>query len=137
HQPTAAPAPAPHINFVHPPRPSTPPVAPTGGGLTRLAPSPSAPTLTPPARTRGAALTLVPPPGVEGTVTLTREEPVVRMNALQSGVGSLTIRGAQRVAWEDMKEGGGVLEPSGASIGDDMPRYGNRSLLRPLDGVVV
>lgn len=123
------------------PQPPVPALVPVpAAGLTRLESSVAAdPT---PLAPRGAALILVPPPGVTGTVTLDPAEPVVRMDALQSGVGGLVIRGADRVAWEDTAERSGVLEPGaptsvGSSTGDDVPQHGNRSLLRPLDGTVV
>ena len=72
-----------------------------------------------------------------GVVTLDPEEPVARMDALQSGIGGLLIRGAAAVAWEDVDERCGVIGPGDASTGDDMPHYGNRSLVRPFDGDVL
>ncbi len=147
-----APAPTSRIDLVNRARTGTPAAgpgsapsrsaAPAGAvpssGLTSLAPSVSGTREpAPPPPTRGAALLLQPPPGVTGIVTLDPEDPVVRLDALQSGIGALTVRGAERVAWEDMGERSGVVELTGPSTGDDVPRHGNRSLLRPLDGEVV
>ena len=130
-----------HLDLVHPPRthPGAAPAAPAAPPpvtLTVLA-SPAPPAAVTPPPTRGAALMLVPPRGVTGVVTLDPDDPVARMDALQSGIGALVVRGAERVAWEDVEERTGVIGPGDSSTGDDMPLHGNRSLVRPLDGDVV
>lgn len=106
--------------------------------LTVLSPPATQPaSVTAPPPSRGAALQLIPPRGVTGVVTLDPEEPVARMDALQSGIGGLLIRGAEVVAWEDVDERCGVIGPGDSSTGDDMPQHGNRSLVRPFDGDVL
>ena len=120
---------------VAPPPPPAPP-APRGEPLVQLSGAPAAPA--PAERApRGPALLLVPPPGVTSAATLDADDPVVRLDALQSGIGALLIRGAEQVAWEDREERAGVVRSDGGVTGDDVPRHGNRSLLRPFEGDVL
>lgn len=140
HRPDDVPTGESHLDLVHPPR-SHPAAAlaapaPAPATLTVLA-SPAPPTAVTPPPARGAALLLVPPRGVTGVVTLDPDDPVARMDALQSGIGALVVRGAERVAWEDVQERTGVIGPGDSSTGDDMPLRGNRSLVRPLGGDVI
>lgn len=136
HRPVARPAPvAPPPTPPPTPTPTPPRAEVREAGLTRL--SPSAPPRWPAPATRAPALTLIPPRGVVGAVTLDADDPVVRLDAVQSGIGPLEIRGADRVAWEDVEDRGGVLATAGASTGDDVPAPGNRPVVAELDGAVV
>lgn len=86
---------------------------------------------------RAPALMLIPPPGVGRTATLDEDDPVVRLDAIQSGVGVLEIRGAERVAWEHVQDLAGVVGVTGALTGDDVPTPGNRPLVGMQDGLVL
>lgn len=65
-------------------------------------------------------------PQVNGKVTLSLDNPVVRLNVRQSAIGSLVISGAQEFAW-DTGSVSGVETLTNSDM--NIPRYGNRKLI--------
>jgi hypothetical protein len=66
-------------------------------------------------------------PRAAGTVVLTRAAPVVRLNARQSAIGSLSVAGSATFAWETRTRQNGVTRPGAAAPG--MPVHANRPLV--------
>lgn len=77
-------------------------------------------------------------PVFHGNTELSLKNPVVRLDKIQSGIGSMSITGAQAFAWEDEKLLSGIKVMGG--VGDSVvepPMYGNRSLVEFEDGKVI
>lgn len=126
--------------------------APGSGGLTlHTAPSGPGPvtqasTADPPAsgrnpasrRTTAVAERLFPAPAFGSVRQLGEANPVVRLNARQSAIGSLLVAGARSVTWEDMHFTTGARHADGHVAGTAVNTPGNRPLadIQDLSGVV-
>ena len=67
-------------------------------------------------------------PAIEEVGHLSAKNPVVRLNARQSGIGTLLIAGAGAVAWEDRDLITGAETLHGALVGSRIETAGNRPL---------
>lgn len=74
------------------------------------------------------------PKKVDGKVILTLEEPTVRLNDYQSGIGSLAIKNAQVFVWETYNGYGNLVQ---ATQDTSAPLYGNRPLAEFHKGDIV
>ena len=133
-------------------RPASPGTAPSlnpgasravSGGLTlgaSRAPTPSTsvpesskpgPRLT---RTPDASERLFPAPDFVSVRELGDANPVVRLNARQSAIGSLLVAGVRSVAWEDQNLTTGAHHADGHKAGTAVVTPGNRPLAAVQDG---
>lgn len=152
-EPTARPARAADapIDLSRPGRPAPTPVrspapaptaAPAGAGLDLSrpargsgAPAPDATTPAtvagrPPAARRGpVAPSPFPAPGIDGLRLLDDDEPVLRLDARRSAVGSLVVSGAAAVFWESEDLVTGSATIAGERIGSVVVTPGNRELV--------
>jgi hypothetical protein len=103
------------------------PAAPGSGGLTLL-PGSSGPG--PASKPRMAASErLFPAPAFGGVRQLGEANPLVRLNARQSAIGSLLVTGARSVAWEDRHLTTGAHHADGHLAGTPVSTPGNRPLV--------
>ena len=138
------------------PEPTRPPSASTApppnpgasqtvsGGLTlgtsqapaRSTPSTKAPAASTPGPRHAPAASdrLFPAPEFGSVRELGEANPVVRLNARQSAIGSLLVAGARSVAWEDQKLTTGAHHEEGHKAGTAVLTPGNRSLAGVQDG---
>lgn len=105
------------------------------GGLTldaRLSPTPAAkasPSSVPGSRPDPSASgRLFPAPGFGSVRELGQANPVVRLNARQSAIGSLLVTGVRSVAWEDRQLTTGAHHAEGHAAGTAVLTPGNRPL---------
>lgn len=71
---------------------------------------------------------LFPAPGIEEVNQLNFENPVVRLNARQSAIGTLTVSGARAVTWEASDLTTGASTYHGHTAGTPVVTAGNRPL---------
>jgi hypothetical protein len=70
-----------------------------------------------------------PAPGINEVSQLGENEPVLRLNARQSAVGSLIISGADLAVWEDTSRVTGSATAAGDTAGTPVRTRGNRPLV--------
>lgn len=111
------------------------------GGLTladRPAPTPSAKASTAsgpgPRLAPSKSERLFPAPDFGSVRELGEANPVVRLNARQSAVGSLLVAGVRSVAWEDQQLTTGAHHADGHKAGTPVVTPGNRPLAGVQDG---
>jgi hypothetical protein len=128
----AAPAPSTGLSLGTPAAPSTglslgSPAAPSAG-LTLGAPSPTAASVArrPAAPARPQPF---PAPTIDEVRELGDEDPVLRLNARESAVGSLIVTGAATVVWEDWDGVTGSATSDGGTSGTPVKTSGNRPLV--------
>ena len=118
--------------------PSTPPhtpastpsatPAPVSTGLSLGPSSPAAPAVPP--RTSAPAGSLpFPAPGIDEVRELGDDDPVLRLNARESAIGSLIVTGAASAVWEDVELVTGAGTPDGSTTGSPVTTDGNRPLV--------
>lgn len=73
-------------------------------------------------------------PGFRDTRQLTEDAPIVRLNARQSGIGTLLVHGARSTAWEDIDQVTGAENVHGEKAGVASATAGNRKLVAFHDG---
>lgn len=73
-------------------------------------------------------------PDFRDTRQLTEDAPIVRLNARQSGIGTLLVHGARSTAWEDTDQVTGAENVHGETAGVASPTAGNRKLVAFHDG---
>jgi hypothetical protein len=83
----------------------------------------SAPSAVPP------ALLPFPAPTIDEVSQLGEAEPVLRLNARQSAVGSLIVSGADVIVWEDASRVTGLATAAGDTAGTPVRTSGNRPLV--------
>jgi hypothetical protein len=120
-------------------------VAPDSGGLT-LGAAPSRPgpaaqvstTRPPSSRTIAVPERVFPAPAFGTVRQLDEANPVVRLNARQSAIGSLLVVGARSVTWEDTHLTTGARHTEGHVAGTPVSTPGNRPLadMQDSSGVV-
>ena len=133
-----------------PPSASTAPslnpgASPAGSGGLTIGASPAAsPSTKTPAAARpgprpapGASERLFPAPDFGSIRELGEANPVVRLNARQSAIGSLLVAGVRSVAWEDQKLTTGAHHSEGHAAGTAVLTPGNRPLAGIQDGAGV
>lgn len=77
---------------------------------------------------------LFPAPGFGSIRELGEANPVIRLNARQSGIGSLLVSGVRSVAWEDQQLITGAHHAEGHKAGTAAITSGNRPLAGMQDG---
>jgi hypothetical protein len=100
--------------------------------LSAAAASPSSSGPPAPTRTRPAAPAGSLPfaaPTIDEVRELGEDEPVVRLNARESAIGSLIVTGATFAAWEDPERVTGSVTASGGTAGSPVTTSGNRPLI--------
>ena len=108
----------------------------TLGAGTAPAPAPGA-TATATKRHRStpsASERLFPAPDFGAVRELDEANPVVRLNARQSAIGSLLVAGVRAVAWEDHQFTTGAHHADGQRVGTAVVTPGNRPLVGVQDG---
>ncbi|MHA7221767.1 hypothetical protein ACX80S_05530 [Arthrobacter sp. RHLT1-20] len=105
---------------------------PSTGGPAAARPGPA------PRPAPAAAERLFPAPAFGSLRELGEANPVVRLNARQSAIGSLLVAGARSVAWEDQNLTTGAHHADGHKAGTPVSTPGNRPLagIQDLSGVV-
>ncbi len=83
---------------------------------------------------KSVATKLFPAPAFGSIRELGAENPVVRLNARQSAIGSLLVVGARSVAWEDQHFISGAQQADGQKAGAPVSTPGNRPLVGIADG---
>jgi hypothetical protein len=68
-------------------------------------------------------------PGFTETRQLAEGAPIVRLNARQSGIGTLLVHGARSIAWEDTDQVTGAENVQGERAGVASTTVGNRNLV--------
>ncbi len=68
-------------------------------------------------------------PGFAETRQLTEDAPIVRLNARQSGIGTMMVHGTRSAAWEDVDQVTGAENGQGETAGVAVPTAGNRKLV--------
>lgn len=116
-------APAPPI--VETPPPAAAPRAPAG---LSLAPSGAGDAASAPASVPAGSLPF-PAPTIDEVRELGDDDPVLRLNARESAIGSLIVSGASTVVWEDVHRVTGSATASGGASGSPVTTPGNRPLL--------
>jgi len=110
------------------------PAAPGSGGLTLRAassrPGPPAPPTQAPASRRTITVPerVFPAPAFGSVRQLDAANPVVRLDARQSAIGSLLVVGARSVTWEDTHRTTGARHTEGHAAGTPVITPGNRPL---------
>lgn len=84
-----------------------------------------------------AASWLFPAPALRSLRHFSDEIRVARLDARQSGIGTLVVSGAQSVAWEDTNCTTGAENVHGAKAGSRVPTSGNRPLVAFHEGTAV
>ena len=126
-------------------RPSKPSAPPAGSGGLTLGASQAPARSTPPAKASAASTPgprpapagsdrLFPAPEFGSVRELGEANPVVRLNARQSAIGSLRVAGVRSVAWEDQKLTTGAHHEEGHKAGTAVLTPGNRPLAGVQDG---
>jgi hypothetical protein len=108
----------------------------TLGSSTAPSPStgrPAAPATSPRAAP-SASERLFPAPDFGSVRELGEDNPVVRLNARQSAIGSLLVAGVRSVAWEDQQLTTGAHHSEGHKAGTAVVTPGNRPLAGVQDG---
>ncbi len=82
----------------------------------------------------GVSDRLFPAPDFGSVRELGAANPVVRLNARQSAIGSLLVAGLRSVAWEDQKLTTGAQHADGLHAGTSVSTPGNRPLAGLQDG---
>ena len=123
-RPTAPVRPGPSLPFV---APTSAPVAVPQRTTTGLGPVPERTGSRQPAR--GLEALLFPAPTTSDLHELTGDSPVVRLNARQSAIGSLTVTGATTLVWESSDFITGARRADGLEVGRQVPTAGNRPLV--------
>ena len=98
--------------------PQTTGTAPTGTAPTGTAPTAVSPDSLP-----------FPAPTIDDVRELGGSEPVLRLNARESAVGSLIVSGADVAVWEDADRVTGLARASGDTAGTPVTTSGNRPLV--------
>jgi hypothetical protein len=70
-----------------------------------------------------------PAPTIDELRELDEDEPVLRLNARESAIGSLIVSGASFAAWEDPERVTGSVTASGGKAGSPLTTSGNRPLI--------
>ena len=68
-------------------------------------------------------------PGIAAVRELGEAEPVLRLNALESALGSLVVTGVTSIAWEDSTLITGAAQADGGMTGSPVSTTGNRPLV--------
>ncbi len=91
----------------------------------------AAPTPATPARRRinSVAALLFPAPGITEVTELNLQVPMLRLNARQSGIGTLIVTGASAITWESSAHTTGALTADGHFAGTPVETSGNRPLV--------
>lgn len=123
---TRRPAPSPGLTLE---RPRTGTGGPSGAGT-------SAPRSTPPAAHAPVleSALLFDAPRFTDTRQMAENAPLVRLNARQSGIGTLLVHGARSMAWEDSDQVTGAESVHGETAGVASRTAGNRKLVAFHDG---
>ena len=122
------------------PRPAPSGPAASGGLTLGARPAPAASTSTDAAatprspRTPPASERLFPAPDFGSLRGLGEANPVMRLNARQSAIGSLLVAGVRSVAWEDTRLTTGAHHLEGHKAGTAVATPGNRPLAAIQDG---
>ncbi len=125
--PSASESPAPSVglNLARPgtSTPSTPVGPATGLALHRTSPveTPAGPT--------DISSALFAAPSLGDLRELSEEQPVIRLDARQSAIGTLAVTGVEAIAWEDVGRVTGAANRHGAHIGVPVTTSGNRPLV--------
>jgi len=98
----------------------------SGSGLNLSGGRSSRPTVAAPIRD---AARLFAAPGFTDIRQMAHDAPIVRLNARQSGIGTLLIHGARSTAWEDIDLVTGAENVHGETAGVASPTAGNRKLV--------
>ncbi|MBX0299131.1 hypothetical protein K2F54_03980 [Cryobacterium sp. 1639] len=106
------------------PRPATP-TPPSASGLS-LSPGPATPAATAAVRPESRPF---PAPTIDDVRELGETDPVLRLNARESAVGSLIVSGAATAVWEDADRVTGSITAGGETAGTPVLTRGNRPLL--------
>lgn len=101
------------------------------GGTSPSAGRASRPPLLAPVRDSARLFTA---PGFTETRQMTEAVPIVRLNARQSGIGTMMVHGARSAAWEDIDRVTGAENAHGESAGVASQTAGNRKLVAFHDG---
>lgn len=80
---------------------------------------------------------LFPAPNFSSVRDLSEENPVVRLNARQAGIGSLVVSGARSTTWEDVNLTTGAENAHGDTAGTAVITPGNRPLVAFHEGSAV
>ena len=80
---------------------------------------------------------LFPAPDFGSVRELGEANPVVRLNARQSAIGSLLVAGVRSVAWEDQQLTSGAHHADGHKAGTPVVTPGNRPLAGVQDGAAI
>ena len=135
--PSAPPAPAPArsaapsagLSLSSPtPAGNEPATAPVSTGLSLGHSSPAAPAVPPRASAPEGSLPF-PAPGIDEVRELGDDDPVLRLNARESAIGSLIVTGAASAVWEDDELVTGAGTPDGSTTGSPVTTPGNRPLV--------
>jgi hypothetical protein len=102
------------------------PAAPSAG-LSLGSPPPAASAARPPAAPAGPQP--FPAPTIDEVRELGDDDPVLRLNARESAVGSLIVAGAATVVWEDWDGVTGSATADGGTSGTPVKTSGNRPLV--------
>ena len=101
---------------------------PASSGLSLGPSTPAAPAA--PARTTAPAGSLpFPAPGIDDVRELGDDDPVLRLNARESAIGSLIVTGAASAVWEDVELVTGAGTADGSTTGTPVTTAGNRPLV--------
>ena len=101
---------------------------PASSGLSLGPSTPAAPAA--PARTTAPAGSLpFPAPGIDEVRELGDDDPVLRLNARESAIGSLIVTGAASAVWEDVELVTGAGTADGSTTGTPVTTAGNRPLV--------
>jgi len=142
-KPTATPEPAAPAVPERQPVATRPPaaglsLAPAGSATSTATPTPpsaSGLSLSPGAATPAAAAPVrpesrpFPAPTIDDVRELGETDPVLRLNARESAVGSLIVSGAATAVWEDADRVTGSITAAGETAGTPVMTSGNRPLL--------
>ena len=90
-----------------------------------------------PRPTPDASERLFPAPDFGSVRELGEANPVVRLNARQSAIGSLLVAGVRSVAWEDQQLTSGAHHADGHKAGTPVVTPGNRPLAGVQDGAAI
>lgn len=82
-----------------------------------------------PARSADISTALFAAPALGDIRQLSEEQPVLRLDARQSAIGTLSVSGAEAIAWEDVELVTGAANRYGSHIGVPVTTPGKRPLV--------